>query len=250
MKEKPYLDNEGVEVDFEAKRLKFWLETVPEDIRRLEYELWRRKRILHHANLFRFRHKEKFGRFTIKPPYTETQEKIDWEEFARSFLMGNERKERFQEIVQTVEQDIPRFLELYKDQIPLDRVLLIALSGSSVYGPRRRDEYLSDLDIGFLLDSPQSELNFEIKHERAIADLGKPYQLLGTGYTDAARGDLDIHWLIHPHYPLQNTIDDSRLKALISGIVGETRNRHAELEEEIADLEGAIQARRQEEIID
>src|SRR3989304_6471387 len=131
MEKRPYLDKQGNEVDFEAKRLKFWLETVPEDVRRLEYGLWRRKRLLFHSNLFRFDHKRNAGRFTTKPPYTHEQEHIDWQEFSNSFLMGQERRERFQEIIQEVERDLPEIIDRYIGSVPNDKILLVALSGSS-----------------------------------------------------------------------------------------------------------------------
>lgn len=243
MEKIPYIDRSGKEVDFEAKRLKFWLETVPEDVRRIEYDLWKSRRVLLHADIYRSEHKRRFGRFTVKPGYDKEQEKIDWQAFAQSFLMGNERKERFLEIVAEAEKNVPKFLERYS-AIPRDKVLLIALAGSSVYGPRRAGEFRSDFDIDVLLDQEKPILNFHVTHDQARADFGQPYEITGTGITDSARGNFTIHWLIYPHYPLVNHIDDGRLREIISDIVSDTRKREPELRKVISNFEAGIEERR------
>lgn len=145
----PYFDKELHEIDFESRRFRFWLETVPPDIRRLEYELWRRYRILHHISLYQHEHREHKGRFKIKPPYTEEQEKIDWKTFSSTFLLGEERKKRFQEIVSQTENDLPRIMDFYGEKMPDDHVDIIALAGSAVYGPRELGARLSDIDLRF-----------------------------------------------------------------------------------------------------
>ena len=164
--------------------------------------------------------------------------------------MGQERRERFLEIARDAERDLPDIISKYLGSISGDKILLAALSGSSVYGPRRPGQRLSDVDIGFLLDSDNPSLNFEVKHEQTMADFGTPYGIVGTGYTDKARGNLDIHWLIFPHYPLRNSVDDKRLKMIIAGITTDTALRRDELETEIIELDMAIAARRGEQILD
>lgn len=47
-----YRNPEGEFIDFSKKRLQFWLETVPKDIRRIEYELWQlRREFINQKNL-------------------------------------------------------------------------------------------------------------------------------------------------------------------------------------------------------
>ncbi len=246
----PYQLQEGVPVDFERKRLDFWLRTVPEDVRRMEYELWKRYRILHHANLFRFENKIKVGRFSIKPPYSEEQQLLDWETFTNSFLRGKVRGERFQEISAEVETDLAGIFKRYSDSIPSHRVILTALSGSSVYGPRRAGERLSDIDLNFLLDTAGPEDNLEIMPNMALADVGKPYHILATGYGEAARGPhSDIHWLLYPHYPLHNSISTEKLDDMLKALVLATRERSLELKDRVSVLDSAIAERREEDMI-
>lgn len=42
----PYLNKKQTPVNFERKRFEFWLENVPSDIRRWEYDLWKCYKVL------------------------------------------------------------------------------------------------------------------------------------------------------------------------------------------------------------
>lgn len=208
-----------------SKRFKFWLETVPEDVRRLEYGLWKRRRKLLHANLFHFQKQQEI-KSRATPIYTREQERIDWQTFADSFLFGEERSTRFREAITTARKDIPKIRSLYIGDIPEERILAVALWGSSVYGPRKADAPLSDIDVAFLLDGNST---YDIKPEKAMADLGKPYHVLATGTKDEFRGDLDFHWLLLPHYLLHTKLSPEELKRMITSLVSETMLRKDDL---------------------
>lgn len=246
---KPILDRKGQEVDFESKRLKFWLENVPEDIRRLEYELWKRYRVIHHARLFQFEQKKKAGRFTIVPPYPEGQQQVDWKDFSESFLVGDERKERSQDIVNQTQIDISQIIETGLPS-QADKILLAVLSGSSVYGPRKSEEQLSDIDIHFLFDTPTGEHNTEIFPGK-LSGFSQPYHIIGTGYSDEAREQRSqIHWLLYPTNPIINNLEDARLKEIISDLVEHTKARKEAIQNEIIRLDGRIEEFKEERIID
>lgn len=247
---KPYIDKKGKEVDFESKRLKFWLETVPSDVRRVEYALWKRYRIFHHLNLYQFEQKRDIGRFAFRPPYTSEQEEIDWKDFSHSFLIGEDRKKRFNEIIYQTEMDLPKIFEAFGDRFPKEHIDIVALTGSTAYGPRKPEARFSDTDLRFLFDVPNDSMNVEVMPDLALKELGTPYHLIGTGTTDAARGPhADIHWLLYPHYPLQNRLDDARLKEIIARLVNETRSNSDILKSRIAELEKLISKKREGLII-
>lgn len=234
----PYLDSEGEVIDFEKKRLQFWLETVPPEIRRWEYDLWKRHRKLHHARLYRFRHLQKHGRFTTFPDFTDDLDEQSWEKFGESFLKGEERKERFSEIINLTKQNLPQLLRENRTFIPKSKVRLIALTGSSFYGPRREGEYLSDIDLDFLIDEKSNKLNFEIMPEVSSEPNKIPYHLVGTGLSDNARGERnEIHWLLYPHFPISNSLSDERLKDIISNLVSATHERKDKIMSSIKNLD-------------
>ena len=166
----PYVNAEGEAVDFEKKRLAFWLETVPKEIRRLEYDLWKAYRRFHHVRKYQFDNERKIGRSTLVPPVTDELDKQLWEEFSGSFLKGEERSHRFSEIMAKVQQDIPKVLNKVSNDTR-EKIKLIALTGSSAYGPRREGEQLSDIDIHCLLDEETGDRKKEI--EEFIVGLNK-----------------------------------------------------------------------------
>lgn len=242
----PYLSREGNPINFESKRFKFWLENVPPDIRRLEYDLWKRYRIIHHLGLYQHEHKKTAGRFMITPEYSPEQEKIDWQEFSRTFLTGEDRKKRFSEVVSQTRADLPKIFLVYNDKFPEERIDIIALTGSNAYGPRKENARFSDTDVRFLFDVPDDTLTAELMPNDAMKDLGRPYHIIGTGTTDVARGPhADIHWLLYPHYPLLNRLDDLQVKTIIGNLVQETRTRADVLRTRIAELEKFISDKRQ-----
>ncbi len=240
-----YLDKKLREIDFESQRFKFWMETVPADLRRLEYDLWKKYRILHHINLYQHGHKQRIGRFETKPPYTPEQEKVDWKAFSHTFLVGGDRKKRFQDIVSQTESDLSHILDVYSERIQDDHADIVALTGSAVYGPRELGAKFSDIDLRFLFDVPTDELNVEIFPEEAFKQLGKPYHILGTGTADVSRGQYsDIHWLLLPHYPIRNRLSDTRVKELIADLVKATKVRIDELKTRLKFLDKIITERR------
>src|SRR3989344_7139177 len=101
----PYFNSEGKIIDFGRKRFQFWLETVPHDIRRFEYELYKRRRKLFQAGLYRFDNKKEYGRFTWLPEFSEDLQDDAWENFRNSFLQGDDRQHRFAEIISGIETD-------------------------------------------------------------------------------------------------------------------------------------------------
>jgi len=245
-----YLDKQGEVIDLESKRLKFWLETVPPDIRRIEYDLWKRYRLLHHLDFYQHAHKRAAGRFLVTPEYPKEQEEIDWKKFSQSFLMGKNRKERIQEIIHETKTDLPKIFEYYGDKIQKPRIDIIALSGSFAYGPRKKGSSFSDIDLRFLLHTPDSSLNIEMMPDTAIQEIGTPYHIIGTGTTDVARGsNSDIHWLLYPHYPIVNRVNDGKLKEIIVRLVQETQGKMGVLQQRLETLNDIIEERRKGIII-
>jgi len=245
----PYISKENKEIDFESKRLQFWLETVPPDVRRIEYDLWKRYRTLHHLNLHQFEHKEKKGRFTVTPQYSPGQEEIDWKEFSHTFLTGEDRQKRFRDIIKQTETDLPKIFETLGDDLQ-QNVLIVALTGSTAYGPRKLGSRFSDTDLRLLFDVADDSLNTEIMPNAALKELGTPYHIIGTGTTDTARGPhSDIHWLLYPHYPLQNHLSDTELKKIIANLVDETQAKSDTLKNRVTELEEIITEKRKGVII-
>lgn len=219
-----YLNKKGEEIDFSEKRFRFWLENIPPDVRRLEHDLLKGQRELLHSNLYRFDNKRKVGRFTLIPGFTDDVREASWENFQTSFLWGEKRKERFAEIIEQVRTDLPSLIEKHSKIIPRDKIKLIALGGSSLYGPRQEKQRLSDVDLNFLIDEKTDELNFQV-----YPDIHKPeeipYHLFGTGYGDEARGPRQIHWLLYPHFPIENNMSEEELKTVISNLLTATEAR-------------------------
>ncbi|KKT28171.1 MAG: hypothetical protein A3G02_00295 [Candidatus Yanofskybacteria bacterium RIFCSPLOWO2_12_FULL_44_13b] len=232
-----YHGNKDKIVDFERKRFKFWLETVPKDIRHLEYELWRCWRRLHHLKSYQFENHIKIGRHNVIPPFTSDIDKQTWELFRSSFLKGKERHDRLQYIINQSINDFPKIFSGIPSET-LEKIVLVALTGSSVYGPRRKGEILSDVDIHFLIDGKDASLNFE-KMPGQFDDI--PYHIIGTGKSDAARGSRgQIHWLLYPHIPLENKLSHDRLIEIIDLLIEDTRKRQPEIQKYIKSLEVKI----------
>lgn len=249
--EKPYLDTEGNEINFDEKRLKFWLETVPSDLRRLGYEFYKRNRQLINANLYRFENQKEHGRFTVVPGFTDDLNDEAWEEFRNSFLKGEERKERFSEIVESAQRDLPMLLEKNADVIPEDKIKLIALGGSSFLGPRKSGEKLSDIDLNFLIDQEDDTLNFDVFLDAEAPPEILPYHLFGTGYSDEARGKgRQLHWLLYPHFPISSKLSNEELKGIIEQLIVSTEQRKDKILESIKNLDAILKEKSQERIIE
>lgn len=225
---RPYLNNEGGEVDFYNKRLQYWLETVPGDIRRLQYEMWLHRREYLNQNKFLYDYYKKNwpARGGKVPSFTDKDSEEYWKEYRASFLHGDERQERFRMIIEQTKESLPKMLESKEIGKNRDKILLVALSGSSVYGPRKQEASLADIDVTFLMDSENSEYNFDIIPK---GDKPSSFHLFGTGKTDESRGSQLMHWLLYPHYPLDNRLDDASLRKIINELVNTTRLRLDEI---------------------
>src|SRR5258708_5234970 len=167
-----YFNKKGEEIDFSEKRLQFWLENISPDMRRLEHDLLKGQRELLHSNLYRFDNRRKVGKFTLIPGFTDDIREASWENFQDSFLWGEERKKRFIKIVEQARADLPNLLEKHSKIIPAEKIKLIALGGSSLYGPREEGERLSDVDLNFLIDEKTDKLNFQ-----SLPDIHKPEEI-------------------------------------------------------------------------
>lgn len=251
LEKNPYLDEEGNIINFNEKRLKFWLETVPSDLRRLEYEFYKRNRQLINADIYRLENQKKHGRFIVAPGFTDDLNDASMEEFRGSFLKEGERKERFSEIIESVQRDLPMLLEKNIDVIVQDKIKLIALGGSSFLGPRKPGEKLADIDLNFLIDQENDSLNFDILPDGDDRSKSIPYHLFGTGYTDKTRGEgRQLHWLLYPHFPIRNMLSDEELRVIIEQLVISTEERKDEILESIENLDAILKERSQESIIE
>jgi len=239
----PYIDSDSKIADFEKKRLAFWLDTVPSDVRRLEYELWKGYRSLHHLGVRQFDTREKIGgRHVLLKPFTEQDKKDSWQEFQESFLHGEDRRIRFQEILEQAKLDIPTILDRLPQEVR-DKVRIIAITGSSAYGPRRAGERLSDIDINILIDTEDGLLNFE---QRPSVEDKTPYHIVVTGYGDSARLDREmIHWLLYPHVPISNAYGTRELLDIINNLVVATIPRAEEIKKKISELDQQFRVRAQ-----
>jgi len=246
----PYLDKKGNLIDFSEKRLRFWPETVPSDIRRLEYDLYKINRRLIHANIYKAKNKKRYGRFVFVPLFSKELDYEEWKRFQGSFLKGEERRTELTQILGSVEKDIPILLKKYSDTIPTREIKLMALSGSSFIGPRRSGEELSDIDLNFLLDFKDNSHNFDIfPNENDTMEY--PYHLFGTGYSDESRGEKrDVHWLLYPHLPVRNVVSNEELMAIIDQLVISTQKRKEEILASINKMEEVLESRSQESLID
>jgi len=245
----PYLKAEGKIIDFEKKRLDFWLETVPSDIRRLEFDLIVRYRKLFHANFYRHNKREKHGRFTVIPEFTMDIDQNIWKAYKESFLKYPEGVNQLEKILEKVRQDVPGIINEYSDKIPAEKLQMVALGGSGFYGPRRPGEFLSDIDLNFLIDEETNRLNFEQLPEANNSDEFQ-YHIISTGKTDEARGkNHDIHWLLFPHFPIKNAIPDKELKAIIYKLVDDTRERKQEILDKINTLNNLLKEKSEPFII-
>ncbi len=237
-----YFNKKGEEIDFSEKRLQFWLENIPPDIRRLEHDLLKGQRELLLANFYQHDNQSKKGRFILIPGYTEEARQASWEEFQASFPWGEERKERFANIIKQTRADLPSLLEKNSDVIPKDKIKLIALAGSSLYGPRKQGERLSDVDVNILLDEKTAKRNFDL-----LPDIRKteeiPYHLFGTGYTDEARGQRRIHWMLYPHFPLENHMGEEETKTLIADLLAGAEARKPKIIEYMHGIERRLRER-------
>lgn len=217
-------------------------------MRRLEHDLLKGQRELLHSNLYRFDSKRKVGRFTLIPGFTDDIQEASWENFQASFLWGEERKRRFAEIIERAKIDLPELVEKHKKLIPKDKIGLIALGGSSLYGPREEGQRLSDVDLNFLIDEKTDKLNFQV-----LPDIHKPeeipYHLFGTGFSDEARGQRQIHWMLYPHFPLENNLSEEELQTLIAGLLAATEARKPKIVEYMNSIERRLKEQGEAQIL-
>lgn len=241
----PYENSEGTEINLSEKRMAFWTETVPEEIRRYEYELWKRYR-----DIFLIKqHRQKAAQISVRTdfvePYTDEVQDKSWDKFRSSFLFGEKRKEKFNRIVDISSDYSKKFINKISEQTGEDfesEILLTAIGGSSFYGPRKDGEELSDIDLYYLVNDQGTESNFEILPQR----FNKPeVHIIGTGYQDGSRLEREqIHWLLYPHYPLTNKLSNDKLKEVIQSMVESTTKRKGEIEAEIDRLDKRIDGMR------
>ncbi|MEI7890866.1 MAG: hypothetical protein WCI36_02760 [bacterium] len=225
-----YVDSHGESVDFEKKRFKFWLENVPKKIRRMEYELSVLYRRLLNANLYKFDNKEKHGRFLVLPAFNEEAEKLMWDQFVGSFLRGKDRIIAFDSIANKVRENISVIMSEADMSIVDEKIKIIAIGGSSFYGPRKLGERLSDIDIHILLDDDTDFSNFEIFPKTKESEIINPYHIIGTGKTDQSRGkNRQIHWLLYPHFPVLNKMNSDELSSVIADLSNSTIKREGEI---------------------
>ena len=243
-----YLNKEGEEIDFSEKRFQFWLENIPPDLRRLEHDLLKGQRELLHSTLYRHDNTRKIGRFTVLPAFTDESRETSWENFQDSFLWGEDRKKRFMEIIEQARIDLPALIKRYSKIIPHNKIKLIALGGSSIYGPRQEGQRLSDIDLNFLIDEKSDKLNFQV-----LPDIHKteeiPCHLFGTGYGDRARGNRQIHWLLYPHFPLENNLSEDELKKITSNLLTATEARKPKILEYMDSINRRLEERGEAEIL-
>jgi hypothetical protein len=240
--------NTGLHLGLEEKRLRFWLDTVPGDIRRLEYDLYKIRRRIIHANVYRTKNKKRYGRFVSLPPFSQEFDYEEWEKFRGSFLSGEDRVERLSEIVASAKKYLPSLIKEYLNLVSSEDILLVSLSGSSFVGPRKPGEYLSDIDLDFLLSVDDNSSNFDIFAQQE--DAKNPYHLFGTGCKDSARGEnRDIHWLLYPHLPIYSTISEEELRSIVDNLVVSTQERAEEIASLIKKRETILENKFREDLI-
>lgn len=242
----PYLNKNQIPVNFERKRFEFWLENIPADIRRWEYDLWKCHKVLAQIGYRDFIHQRGRGRTILIPGYTREIQEKDWQDFRETFLLGHERIGRFREIVSQVGSDWEKMLEENQIEIMKEDVGIVALEGSGFYGPRKADTQFSDIDIKILLKVKDGLRNFEIMP--SIRNTDRPfYHVIGTGITDEARFQREqIHWLLYPHFPIYNSLGMDELRNLVRNLVTSTLARKDDLEKEILRLRELIEKRRED----
>ena len=151
------------------------------------------------------------------------------------------------QIINQARADLPELIEKYSGIIPKDKIKLIALGGSSLYGPRQEGERLSDVDLNFLIDEKTDKLNFQV-----LPDIHKPeeipYHLFGTGYGDKARGNRRVHWMLYPHYPLENNLSQDELEKIIGNLLTSTEKRKPEILEYMESINHRLKERGEAEI--
>ncbi|MFA6588675.1 MAG: hypothetical protein WCT08_06475 [Patescibacteria group bacterium] len=202
-----------------------------------------------HRKFHQIDSRERIGRFTNIPSFQEEEERRYWQEFSSSFLKGENREKRLREIIDLTNEELPALIS--RHNIPEDEAQLIALSGSSFYGPRKKDSRLTDVDIHFLMNEEVGNRNFEIFPNLEDNELALKYHLMWTGKTDSARGERnEIHWLLYPHYPLINKLSGDELKELMSQLSHDTLARKDEIAERIGELKRELEKESQSQTFD
>lgn len=167
------------------------------------------------------------------PEYTSDMALTDTDIYVASFPKGEERQERQSEIINEADALLPKWMNQEEIAAKHDLIRLVAITGSSAYGPRERNSSLADIDVAFLLDKDNDEDNFEIFPEKSDEE---PFHLLGTGKNDVSRGNRTLHWLLYPHIPIRNELSDEELRSIVGNLVESTRQRIAEIQNVINDF--------------
>lgn len=217
----------------------FWLANVPKKLRRLEYEVWKREKKLVQARYYRFsKQRELAPKLGLMQPFNESAEEKAWENFTESFVAIPERKSELKNIVRECLHDLPSLKRKVKTRLPKDiGIDLIALTGSSVYGPRKKDSELFDRDINFLLNVGGSTHNLNIMPSNTEPH----YQFIATGFEDDGRLKNHLfHWLLEPLLILESKISEQTLKDMVSKLVRQTLKRKGEINKEIENLEDQL----------
>lgn len=217
----------------------FWFENVPKELRRLEYEVWKREKKLVQARYYRLsKQRELAPKLGLMQPFNKSGEEKAWENFTESFVATPERKTELNNIVRECLHDLPSLKRKVKARLPKEiGINLIALTGSSVYGPRKKDSELFDRDINFLLKVVGSTHNLNIMPSNTEPH----YQFIATGFEDGGRLKNQLfHWLLEPFLILESKISVQTLKDTVRELVRQTLKRENEINKEIENLEDRL----------
>ncbi len=70
-----------------------------------------------------------------------------------------------------------------------------------------------------------------------------------TGFGDEARGKRLIHWLLYPHFPIENNLSDQEIKSIMANLLESTEARKDKIFEYMNGLEGRIKEKDEAQII-
>ena len=75
------------------------------------------------------------------------------------------------------------------------------------------------------------------------------YHLFGTGYSDEARGPRQLHWLLYPHFPIENNLSEEEIATITSDLLAATETRKPKILEYMQGLEGRLKERGEAQIL-
>ena len=120
------------------------------------------------------------------------------------------------------------------------------LGGTQVYSYFLERNLIDDLYL--TIDEKTDKLNFQV-----LPDIHKPeetpYHLFGTGYGDKARGNRRIHWMLYPHFPLENNLSQDELEKIISDLLRATEKRKPEIVSYMDSINRRLKERGEAEIL-